>query len=410
MENPRYNRSGQSILEVILASAIFIIIAVQLIGILLQSFQTAGIGNDETAATQYAAEGLDAVRDIRNQSFALLATTTGKGVATSTAGWIFSGTSTTFGKFTRAIIVSSTFRNASGSIVASGGTLDPNTERIISTVSWLRASNNESVTLSSYLTNWRAALPTTTIIFLTTTGSSTWTVPGNWDSLSNTSNTIALIGGGGGGAVGSTTNHGGGGGGGGAFAMVNNYPLVASGSVHIYVGAGGASGTNGTDTYIGSTTCALSFACAKGGGSTTTFTGFGFGGLSAGIGTTTFSGGNGGPGNAASSTHGGGGGGAGGPFAVGAAGLGNATSTGGQGDGTHGGAGGLINTTGTAGAEWTLTASTTVAGAGGGGGGGNATSTTGKPGGLYGAGGGGSEGTSTAGTGAQGIIVIIYQH
>lgn len=149
------NRNGQSVLEVILASAIFVIVAVPLIGILLQSFQTDRVSNEATIATQYAAEGLDAARDIRNRSYALLASSTGEGVATTTGVWGWSGTSTAaFGSFTRVMAVAAVYRDGSGNIVASGGTLDPNTMKVISTVSW---GSTHSVALSTYLTNWRAS-------------------------------------------------------------------------------------------------------------------------------------------------------------------------------------------------------------------------------------------------------------
>ncbi len=149
-------RSGMSVIEIILASALFVIVATPLIGILLQSFTADRLGNEETVATQYATEGLEAVRDIHNRSFGSLAISSGVGVATSNGVWTFSGTSTAFGKFTRSITVSSTFRDVNGNIVANG-TLDPNTEKIISTVSWNRGSFNDSVSLTTYLTNWRGS-------------------------------------------------------------------------------------------------------------------------------------------------------------------------------------------------------------------------------------------------------------
>ena len=56
-----------------------------------------------------------------------------------------------------------------------------------------------------------AVTPTTKVIFLTTTGAGTWTVPADWNSSNNT---IECIGGGGGGGSGNTAGGGGGGGGG----------------------------------------------------------------------------------------------------------------------------------------------------------------------------------------------------
>jgi len=148
------NQKGQSVLEVLLASALFVIVATPLIGILLQSLQIGGTSNDDVTATQYAAEGLDAVRDIRNQSYASLSASAGEGATTTSGVWGFAGASTTFGKFTRIITVTSTYRDGSGNIVASGGTLDAKTMKVTSAVTW---SNAHSVALSTYLTNWRAS-------------------------------------------------------------------------------------------------------------------------------------------------------------------------------------------------------------------------------------------------------------
>jgi len=147
-------REGMSVVEVILAGALFVIVAIPIVGLLIQSFTSNRLGNEETIATQYAAEGLEAVRDIHNRSFSALANSTGTGVAVVGGVWTFSGTSSTFGKYTRIITVSSTFRDVSGNIVASG-TPDPDTKQVISTVSWNRGAFTDSVALNTYLTNWR---------------------------------------------------------------------------------------------------------------------------------------------------------------------------------------------------------------------------------------------------------------
>ncbi|MDD5487187.1 MAG: DUF2341 domain-containing protein, partial [Dehalococcoidales bacterium] len=260
-----------------------------------------------------------------------------------------------------------------------------------------------------------------TIIYITDTASTSWTVPADWNSGNNT---IEVIGGGGGGANGSASSPGVGGGGGasGAYSIVSNVSLTPDSSVTINIGVGGGIATAAGDTYFGSSTCATSYACGKGGSGASGQT---KGSAQAGsVGDTVNAGadgGDGGPIGAVTGGGGGGGAGAGGPQGAGAAGT---TSTdqnggaGGTGGGGSGGTGGTANGgTGGNGTEWSSSPDYGSGGGGGGGlGGGNkGNGSAGGAAGTYGAGGAGGggmgKGGSSAGAGTagkQGIIVITY--
>src|SRR5262249_46564027 len=80
---------------------------------------------------------------------------------------------------------------------------------------------------------------TTKVIFLTTTGAGTWTVPSDW---SNSNNSVECIGGGGGGGAATSNVNSGAGGGGGAYARQTNITLTPGGTVSYTVGAAGAGG------------------------------------------------------------------------------------------------------------------------------------------------------------------------
>lgn len=304
----------------------------------------------------------------------------------------------------------------------------------------------------------------TTVTVYLTSGTS-WTVPVDWNSASNT---IEVIGGGGGGSNYPT------GGGGGAYSKISNLSLTSGASVGYAVGSGGAGGATGASFVVGSAGgdtyfCNTTSNCASIGGSAVQVGAKGgsggatsavqtSGGASAsGVGTTKYSGGNapapvgngsggggaGGPNGAGAnggqslSTGGGGGGGGGGGSVgsddsgfIGGNGGNNVAGTGGGTGGgngaagtagTNGGGGGgagrpsADNATGGnggAGIEWDSSH-----GSGGGGGGagglvGGSPNSFGGAGGLYGAGGGagGYDGTNgyKGGDGAQGIIVIRY--
>jgi len=289
------------------------------------------------------------------------------------------------------------------------------------------------------------------IVVLTSTSSTSWTVPTDWNNSSNTIHLIGGGGGGGGGRVSGSNRAGGGGGGGAGYTKLINQTL--SGSVTYQAGTAGGGGAAGADGTAGGTTSWNSGASTAGGGgggqATTTPTSTGG---TAGTGST-FNGGVGGAGSTATSVSngngGGGGGGAAGPNGAGANGGIGFTSTtsgnvaggggGGNGGGTAGGnassatggtggnnsssvGGGASNTSGAVGGGGGGSVSASSVGGNGidvfgigsgGGGGGGANATQINTGGLYGGGGGGggvsTGGTTRAGTsGSQGVIIIVY--
>lgn len=245
------------------------------------------------------------------------------------------------------------------------------------------------------------------------TSGTTWTVPSDWNSSSNT---IEAIGDGGNGGA---NMNGGGGGGGGAYAQISNLSLTGGASVSYYVNGAGDVVFNSTATTCGgSPTPSL---CAQSGANASGATG-GAGGLaSASIGTVKYDGGSGD--NNAS-----GGGGAAGPYGAGETGY---FYQGGGGGNTYGGWGGSAGTDqcggldtdggvgeqGYPGYEYDTIPGHGSGGGGGPGGAGNIgfAGGDGGTGGDYGGGGGGGAprcgGSSTAGGasfGAGGLITITY--
>ncbi|HCM52727.1 TPA: hypothetical protein DIS57_02120 [Candidatus Wolfebacteria bacterium] len=160
MNRTHYFQRGLSVLEAILASALFVLIATAVVTLLLQGLGSNRLSNEQTIANQYAAEGIEAVRNIRNRSsYAALATTTGIGVDASSGVWTLGGTDTLFDKYTRVITIADVYRDTDGNIVLSGGVFDPNTKKVISTVRWnVSLSRSYSIVLIAYLTNWRAPI------------------------------------------------------------------------------------------------------------------------------------------------------------------------------------------------------------------------------------------------------------
>jgi hypothetical protein len=285
------------------------------------------------------------------------------------------------------------------------------------------------------------------VVVLESTASTTWTVPSDWNSSSNS---IHLIGGGGGGGASRASGNnraGGGGGGGGGYTRLDNQTLTIGASITYQAGSGGIFEASGGTTSWNS---GASTAGGGGGGlSTTTPTSTGGTG---GVGST-YNGGNGGAGafgtTASQGYGGGGGGGAAGPNGAGGNGgdgfasttAGNIAGGGGGGNGGGSNGGNASSATGGTGGNNSAAAgggASNTGGAVGGGGGGSVSANSlggngidifgtgsgggaggsddagrNSTGGFYGAGGGGAGvttagGTANAGAGSQGAIIITY--
>lgn len=326
------------------------------------------------------------------------------------------------------------------------------------TDTWYIGSNSTYVTSTNIgygmFTTQRA---NNAVVVLTSTTSTTWTVPSDWN---NVSNAIHLIGGGGGGSGSKTSGannaSAGGGGGSGGYTRLNNQVLSKGSSITYQcgsAGAGGAAGNNGTGGGTTSWNSGASTAGGGGGGSCNAATPSSTGGA-AGTGTT-FNGGVGGAGSTTTARTttgcgGGGGAGAGGPNGAGKnGGIGFSSTTaasiaggggGGNGGGTAGGnasaavggtggnnstgvGGGGSNAGGAVGGGGGGSVSAASyggagievfgVGSGGGAGGGDDAARTTNVGGTFGGGGGGAgiaiNGSTLAGaSGSQGAIIITY--
>jgi len=154
-------RKGYLVVEVLLAAALFVTFATGAIVAVVSSWDANRRAQEQTVAMQYLSEGLEAVRSIKNQDFANLLPTPSLGVARSAGGvWSFSGSNnaTDSGRYTRVVSVEDVNRDASGNIVLTG-TPDPSTKKVTSSVAWdFTAARPQDLTVSTYMTNWRAGI------------------------------------------------------------------------------------------------------------------------------------------------------------------------------------------------------------------------------------------------------------
>ncbi|MBL7159120.1 hypothetical protein ISS85_01470 [Candidatus Microgenomates bacterium] len=145
---------GFSIIEVILAAAMFIYLVAVAGSVVIHAFSANRLGEEETKAALLASEGLEAVRSIKNQNFANLISGN-YDVVINESLWQFGPTPTPGGKFARTINIGDVYRDGEGEIIESGGTLDEEAKKITSTVFWqFSPSRSNSVEMITYLTDW----------------------------------------------------------------------------------------------------------------------------------------------------------------------------------------------------------------------------------------------------------------
>ena len=106
----RFKKNGQSVVEIILAVAVFSIIASGVVVLGVGTLQGYLRTQDESRAIEIVQEGMDAVRSIRDRNWSSLSV--GSHGLSDTGGlWVFSGVSEIVGKYTRTVtVISGPFR------------------------------------------------------------------------------------------------------------------------------------------------------------------------------------------------------------------------------------------------------------------------------------------------------------
>ncbi len=159
------SRRGQTLIESIIALALFSLISASLVSLLLGGTSSSLEGTEHVHADALAQEGIEAARSIRDRAWNELRYTS-SGVSTSSDQWVFDGegTSTVFAPYTRQITVSPVCRSAGGDIVACpGASTDLDTLYVSSNISWRSSGGADLIrSRSSYFTNWDSQLWTQT--------------------------------------------------------------------------------------------------------------------------------------------------------------------------------------------------------------------------------------------------------
>lgn len=153
-------RSGQSLIEVIIAISIFAMVFSSMITLSVGGLYALEKGGEQIEAEALAQEGMEAVMSVKSRDWNLLSACSATCIVSVSAGrWTLSnGASETIGKYTRKISLSDIYRNAGNDIVASGtpgAILDPNSKEISSLVEWnVQPGIINDAKKASIITNW----------------------------------------------------------------------------------------------------------------------------------------------------------------------------------------------------------------------------------------------------------------
>lgn len=133
-------KKGFSLIEVLLAVSLLGLLATGIIGALLYGQESTVLSGKRASAAFLAEEGIEAVRNIRDNAFTNLTNGT-YGLTTTGNTWNFTGSSDTTDIYTRAITISQ---------------VDTNRKEVTSTVTWQQnAQRSGTVSVVSYITNWQ---------------------------------------------------------------------------------------------------------------------------------------------------------------------------------------------------------------------------------------------------------------
>ncbi|MEK7129940.1 MAG: prepilin-type N-terminal cleavage/methylation domain-containing protein [Patescibacteria group bacterium] len=149
-------RAGQSLVELLVAIAVAAVMLPAIITGVVASREGKIQQRERLSATALLREGEEAVRTVREGSWTAFAVNGTFHPVVSGGTWILASGSETVDQFTRSIVISDVYRDALGAVTSSGGTMDPSTKQVVTTVAW-NAIFPSSVSGTSYLTRYSNA-------------------------------------------------------------------------------------------------------------------------------------------------------------------------------------------------------------------------------------------------------------
>jgi len=157
----KINNSGNSLIEVIIALAIFSLLSSSLVSLILGNLSILSNSGNATKGEFLAQEGIEAMRSIKNRAWNEL-NINSSAIQINNNEWNLAGegTSEQIDNFSRTVYLRDVFRDSNNNIIASTSPLassDRSTKEVRSKASWISSRNNNiSVELITYLSNWNS--------------------------------------------------------------------------------------------------------------------------------------------------------------------------------------------------------------------------------------------------------------
>jgi type II secretory pathway pseudopilin PulG len=157
----QFGNKGISLIDLLVAIAIFAIVFSIILGAISLSFSTSNLIKQTIQANNIAIETIEAVRNFRDgtiwdvNGLGTLATSTDYYPQATSLKWEMVQGIENLNGFERKVILKDVMRDSNNNIVESGGNYDPDTKKIIVNVSWQEKGRTHQVEITTYLTNWR---------------------------------------------------------------------------------------------------------------------------------------------------------------------------------------------------------------------------------------------------------------
>jgi hypothetical protein len=148
------NRLGQTLVEILLAIAIAALVLPALLTGMVATREGKAQQEQRTYAAGWQREAVEAIRSIRDAGWAGVENNGTYQLSIVNGQWSFVAGTETANGYTRSIVVDDVYRDASGNVVTSGGSLDPSSKKITVTVGW-QTPRNSSVASTFYITRYK---------------------------------------------------------------------------------------------------------------------------------------------------------------------------------------------------------------------------------------------------------------
>ncbi len=155
------SKKGNSIVEILLVIGLAAILIPAILTGIVATREGRAQHDQRVEAVSMLTNAQEAVKSIALRNWALVATNGTFHPTISGNAWILSNGSITQNGYTTSVVVSDVYRDGTGAVVSSGGTLDPATKQVTTTISWTTPFNSQ-VSAISYFSRYKNQVYTET--------------------------------------------------------------------------------------------------------------------------------------------------------------------------------------------------------------------------------------------------------